>query len=254
MTSYNDALALLRESFIGGGEGAFYVDTLASLAAREIDWLEVGVGSSAQSVMPFVRSLGDAGRTVRLVGVDPDAQPDDVELGLSRIRLVRERFEDFPLTEAYTVVSMDQSLYYLRDPRAQLARATSALRPGGVLIVTCWSSGDTMYGLHRALLEDASTEVTGEAVYDWLVASEVVSDVHRELFRSQVDLARWRRSRSHLQAALTILLRGRAPDTVRPALVERLDKMLDGADAYGVRLNVALRARRKAASGGQQPC
>ena len=253
MTAYDDALALLRESFHGGGEGAFYLDALAAITAPEIDWLEVGIGASARSVMPFVRALDNDGRTVRLVGVDPDAQSGNLEFGRSRIRLVGGPFEDFPLTESYTVVSMDQSLYYLREPRAQLARAISALRPRGLLIVTCWSSEDTMCRLHRALLEDASTDVTGEAVYEWLMASEDVVDVHRELFRSRVDLATWRGSRTHMQAALTILLRGRAPDSMRRQLLERLATMLEAGDADGVRLNVALSARRTAAS-APPPC
>lgn len=61
--------------------------------------------------------------------------------------------EDWPLEGAFDAVVLNECLYYMRRPLALAGRAWSALRPGGVLVVSMFRTGRTS-GLSRLLARE----------------------------------------------------------------------------------------------------
>jgi SAM-dependent methyltransferase len=61
--------------------------------------------------------------------------------------------EDWPLSGAFDAVVINECLYYMREPLALAKRAWSALRPGGILVVSMYRTGRTS-GLSRLLARE----------------------------------------------------------------------------------------------------
>ena len=101
--NYDSALSILKSSFAGGGEGEFYVSRLRQLHGKQIDWLDIGIGKGARSIQPFIDCLVAGGNTMRVIGIDPDAEQSTRDLSddLS-IEIVNERFERYVPTACST--------------------------------------------------------------------------------------------------------------------------------------------------------
>ena len=114
--NYADDLDVLKRSFVGGGEGGFYLKALQKLRGRShLDWLDIGIGRDGTSLRPFVNQCRSSGQSLSITGIDPDATADVwVEDG-ARWTLIRGDFQSWVPDGQFDVINADQSLYYLRS-------------------------------------------------------------------------------------------------------------------------------------------
>ena len=245
--NYDAALSTLKSSFAGGNEGEFYLSRLRKLHGLHIDWLDIGIGSGARSIQPFIDCLVAGGNTVRVIGIDPDAtEPSHEHANGRSIDIINERFEDYTPGELFDVINADQSLYYLEDLDLQLRRIAAALEPGGCFFATCWSDDCVLYRLHTSLFGDGADSLTGERLIARLQHLGLFDNIESERFEATVDLASVKESQERLCAAVHVIAR-RAIDPDRALTLTRsLERAVDDWDNVEPRVNIALAARKNA--------
>ncbi len=243
--SYDGRLRLLKRSFIGGGEGGFYfrmLDRLQGLA--HVDWLDIGIGRDGSSVAAFADHCRARGQTMAITGVDPDAVPGDTRDSAVRCTIVRTPFEMWTPTTSFDVINADQSLYYLQDLPAEIERMIAALRPGGLLIATCWLRDDTLHRIRQRLFSEVPTDLVGEGLQQALEARGELEMVERAVFETQVDVGSFLSDASRLEAAIRVISRG-VPIPVSDAWMRDAAAVLGEFPALAARRNLALCFRRR---------
>jgi SAM-dependent methyltransferase len=241
---YDGDLQVLKRSFRGGGEGAFYLRVLEQLAQRpHLDWLDIGVGRDGRALRPFVAFCRSRGQTLAITGIDPDAAAGEWSEEGVRWTLVRGAFQAWCGNGRFDIVNADQSLYYLEDLDVQLGRMAAALEPGGLFVATCWSRDDALHRLRERLFSDAPAALVGEALVERLQAMPQFGPVSRAEFRTEVDLQAWRADPSLLEAAVRVIARA-APCVDLAQRVKTLSTLLDGLGPVGERINLALCVQR----------
>ena len=108
--------------------------------------LDIGCGTGGLTV-PLRDAF--AGTTLDYVGLDLSsialeqaaARRDDAGASPARsaaIRFVQADFDEYAPDRTFDAVIFSESLYYAADPLRTIRRYTSALNPGGVVIVSMW--------------------------------------------------------------------------------------------------------------------
>jgi SAM-dependent methyltransferase len=242
---YDRDLQILKQSFSGGGEGAFYFSMLERVADRpHLDWLDIGVGRDGGALKLFVHRCRSHRQTLAITGVDPDASAGDWRDDGVHWSLVRSRFQDWPLTTRFDIVDADQSLYYLEDLTFQLRRAISALKPGGLFIATCWSRDDALHGIRERLFPEASGALVAEDLVEMLRACPELERLEVAVFRTRIRIDAWRADPRFLEPAVRVIAR-RAPCDDVAGRAQALAGMLPEFPPVAHRINVALCAQRK---------
>jgi SAM-dependent methyltransferase len=241
---YDESLTLLKQSFVGGGEGAFYLDALAHLAhLRHLDWLDVGIGRDGKSLTTFVEHCRSRGQTLDVTGIDPDAEPARYGDDAVSWTIIRGDFESWTSPSVFDVVDADQSLYYMSDLRSAVRRMVEALRLGGLLIATCWSQDDSLCRLRARLCPEAPPTLVAEALDQVFMAQPELALVDRVGFITQVDLSRWQANESVRRAAVQVISRG-APIGDHAKRSADLSRLLHDLPPVVPRNNVAVCLRK----------
>lgn len=241
---YEDHLRRLKSSFVGGGEGGFYLRSLDLVARRRhLDWLDIGIGRDGSALQTFVRHCRKRGQTLAITGVDPDADPKDRQEDGVSWRLIRKTFQDWSDGGRFDVINADQSLYYLGDMGAVLRRVGVLLRPGGLFIATCWSRDDVIHRLKARLFAGADHDLVAEDLEVLVRDLPEFSAVVTENFKAAVHLDTWRDNPHVLASALRVIARRPLDPLVDPG-PDMLRAALDGFPDSAPRLNMALCAVR----------
>jgi SAM-dependent methyltransferase len=242
---YDHDLRVLKQSFSGGGEGAFYARVLERVRHRpHLDWLDIGVGRDGSTLKCFVERCRSHGQTMAIIGIDPDACAAHWHDGGVQWSLVRSRFQDWAPTLQFDIVNADQSLYYLDDLAFELHRAIAALKPGGLFIATCWSRHDALHAIRERLFPETSSDLVGEDLVDMLRLCPELDDIEVAEFRTEVRIAAWRADPRFLEPAVRVIARG-ILDAEVACRVRALAGMLPDFPSVAHRINVALCAQRK---------
>lgn len=241
---YDGDLRFLKRSFSGGGEGQFYFHVLKRLAARRhLDWLDIGIGRNGVALGPFVAACRERGQTLAITGVDPDAEPGEHGEEGVHWRLLRETFQEWCDDGQYDVINADQTLYYLGDPLATIARVLGLLRPGGLFIATCWSREDTLHRLRSRLFSNSAGDLVGEDLLALVRQMPGFTSVETASFETSVQLRAWREDFRFLEPALRVIAR-RPLDVAADPRPEALLAVLHEFSDVEKRINIALCAAR----------
>jgi SAM-dependent methyltransferase len=242
--AYHQDLQILKSSFIGGGEGAFYLRMLDRLPLRHIDWLDIGIGRSADAVIPFIEYCGLRGTTVSVTGIDPNVDTAPPDNAATRWRFIRSRFESWDLDSQFDLVNADQSLYYFGDLPRHMARIAAGLRPGGLFIATCWSRDDTLHRIRERLFPHADRDLVAEDLTPLIESCGEFQLLENATYRTKVDLARWRGNRERLEAAVRVIARAEIRADIE-SLTDHLSQILDDIPQVAPRINTAVGARKR---------
>ena len=243
---YDENLQLLKRSFIGGGEGAFYFRALSHLQTlAHINWLDIGIGRDGKALSPFVEHCRSRGQTMSIVGVDPDSEPIQTIGAEVSWTLVRSVFQKWTTTSTFDLVSADQSLYYLEDPPAEMRRIITLVKPGGLLIAICWSQRDTLYRIRKRLFPDAASDLVGEDLEKLFRAQPELDLIDRAEFETRIDLGALRVDESMSKAAIRVVARTATCDDMSTRL-QALAEVLNDFPTLARRRNLAFCWRRRA--------
>lgn len=245
---YENDLRVLKGSFEGGGEGAFYQRALALLASRDhLDWLDIGIGRDGSSLHAFVAACRERGQSIAITGIDPDASPvSNKEKGVSW-HLIRSSFQDWSDSGQFDIINADQSLYYVGDISSTLKRVLKLLRPGGIFIASCWSRQDALRLLRKKLFPASDETLAGEELVELVRAEPGFSIVETDEFRTSVRLHAWREDARYLGPALRVIARRSLSPEIDPG-PSSLRALLEDLPDVAQRINVALYAVRAEAS------
>ena len=119
---------------------------LARHYARGGTILDIGCGTGGLTI-PLRHAF--AGSTLDYVGLDLSSialeqaatrsgEPGASPAGTSAVRFVQADFDEYRPERTFDAVIFSESLYYAADPLRTIRRYTSALNPGGVIIVSMW--------------------------------------------------------------------------------------------------------------------
>lgn len=242
-SDYASDLEALKRSFHGGGEGALYLRILEKVADRpHLDWLDIGVGRDGRSVRPFAEHCQKRGQSLSITGIDPDADPGEWSEGATRWRLIRTTFQAWKASERFDVINADQSLYYL-DLESAPQRMVTLLKPGGLLIATCWSRADALQQLRKHIFTDAA--LVAEDLLERLRAHPELESFTSEVHRSTVHFDAWRTNPGLLNPAIRVIARS-APLEAIEQRVRALAEILPTLPSVDERINIVLSARRRA--------
>lgn len=105
--------------------------------------LDVGCGTGGLTI-PLRAAF--AGRSLRYLGVDlaesalrrAETRVDAEADATGEVRFVQADFDEYRPQQTFDVIIFSESLYYAPEPLQTVRRYTSALTPGGIVIVSMW--------------------------------------------------------------------------------------------------------------------
>jgi SAM-dependent methyltransferase len=242
---YDRDLRVLKRSFVGGGEGAFYFRMLERLADRpHLDWLDIGVGRDGGALQPFAEFCRSRKQSLAITGIDPDACAREWNEDGIRWTLIRSTFESWRATSPFDVVNADQSLYYFDDLECELRRAIGALKPGGLFIATCWSRDDALHRIRERLFQDARSDLVAEDLVSLIECQPDLEGLEVVEFRTAVRLGAWRADPAFLEPAVRVIARSAPCADVRRRALD-LAALLPELPLIADRINLALCAHKR---------
>lgn len=244
---YDHDLARLKDCFIGGGEGTFYFRMLDRIKHLEhIEWLDIGIGRDGGALLPFVAHCRRRGQSLAITGVDPDAEARAFEDDGVRWRLVRSPFQAWNPDMTFDVVNADHSAYYLENPLAGPHSLLAALKPGGLLLATCWSRDDTLRQIRGHLFPKAERDLVGEDLLAELQTLSMLERVEVTTFSTAIDMVAIGQDMCRLAATVRVISRGERISNM-DEFASRLAALLSAYPPIAPRVNMAMCFRRRAA-------
>lgn len=147
MEDHLSALIATRPAFGDSSEAEqLFCLTDEALQAGDIDWLEVGAGNG-RHLLAQLNRLSPA-RYVNVVAIEPAA---DAPLVLAHVDWRRTRIEDYQPERRFDWINIRHSLYYFKDPVAEIVRLSSFLSSTGAIAITHWADDCVLHRLHLAI-------------------------------------------------------------------------------------------------------
>lgn len=242
--NYLPALQLMKNTFSGGGEGALHLHAVDALRTPLVDWLEIGMGDSNQSLLDIRDHFISRGQTFRLTGVDPCLITSEFSREqFPDAELFSVPFEEFSTERTFDVICATQSFYYLQETKHQLERCISLLKDGGQLMITNWSHSDTLYKIHCSLFPNSSSALTGEEIHAILHSIPGVRDIEIQYFQGSVDFSPWTQNDQTCIAGLHVVSRAELPTSASSAVFQ-LRTVLSEYQGNQPRINAVITARK----------
>lgn len=242
--AYLHQLTILKSTFLSGNESQqLAASIIARVTTPSISLLDVGTGLG-RGLVDLVDTLRTAGVEVHALALDPYIPPDVADtLRANRIDSTETAFEAFDTTTRFDVITVTQSIYYLRDQAASLNRLCELLADNGLLCVTLWSDKCIFRDIASATFNDPdSPPISASDIVALLSADPQISTVSASDVTGEVAVRRWLDSDDVLFAVASVLSRRSTPPS-RLAL-ERFKNVVNALGDIEIRCNRVILAVR----------
>lgn len=245
-SSYNSALDCLKQSFLGSSEKEVWVKGVCSrVSSMRMSILDVGIGTG-DSIRKRVAELLERGYDIDLVGVDPQAPTRSFDFALPvPVESFRIPFEKFVSNRFFDVVNATQSLYYLDDWRASISKMLGLTKIGGVAAITIWSERCVLCDLHKAIIPEGHSVITGELIQEWMEDSGITQNIQVLEHEGLVDTRLWLQSSETLEAAARVISRTSINAPVSSEVLTALEYELRRISGMSKRINKVIFASPK---------
>jgi SAM-dependent methyltransferase len=209
--SIASALAMLRATFVRGPEKEAITEIVCGRFGKgHYRWLDIGVGDGT-STSWVLEKLDAQGRNFVVAGIDPELEP--ALHALSRREgavLKRIAAESYEPDQAFDVINLRQSGYYIASLLDFVHRISGALTPEGLLLITHWTASCMLFQFHTIIAKEVSAKpaLTAEEIRDLLnIGCSELNAGLRVFEDSHVDVRRIQESDDLKQALFRLSAR-----------------------------------------------